>query len=151
MPVLGAGRFPIGTTPVGLGLPTALPPTPPAVLPDPTTGLSQTGRLIDQQTGDYVFTADGRLEGMGTVDQLVLLAIDNIDLSTVVEKGRNFTQMISARVQAALSDLVSRGLVQIVSVRVSEPTVDAGQAILSWRDLTEGPNSELLFTPIGTP
>jgi hypothetical protein len=151
MPI-GAGLFPAGVFPAGFGQPEQAPAPATAVLPDPKTGLSLTGRLINQQTGDYVFTADGRLEGMATVQQLVLLAIDNIDLSTVQQKGPNFQRALANRVQVALADLVTRGLVQILSVTVtSQGNPDAGIAILSWRDLTQGPRSEALTTPVGSP
>lgn len=146
MPV-GAGLFPAGRFPAGFGQPETAPPPPTAALPDTSTGLSLTGRFINQQTKDYVFLPDGRLQGMQTVQQLVLLAINNIDLSTILEKGPNFQRNLASRVQAALSDLISRGLVQLLQVVVTQPGPDSGLATAYWRDLTTGKDDQ---TPIGT-
>jgi hypothetical protein len=137
MPI-GAGLFPAGSFPGGFGIPEAGPFSQFAPLPDPTTGLSQTGRFINQKTGDYVFTADGRLQGMPTVEQLVLLAITRIDLSRITEKGPGFKKFFASLVQAALADLIGRKLVQIKSIDVLEPNPDAGLAVLNWIDLTTG-------------
>jgi hypothetical protein len=151
MPI-GAGLFPAGLFPAGFGQPEQAGPPATALLPDPSTGQTQTGRLINQQTGDYVFTADGRLEGMATVSQLVLLAIKNIDLSQIQQKGPGFERALAARVQAAVADLVTRGLVQIISVvQAATSNPDAGIAVLTWRDLTQGQASDVINTPIGTP
>ena len=96
---------------------------------------------------DYVFTADGRLEGMTTVQQLVLLAILDIDFSTLTEKGPNFQNVLAALVSTALAPLVRQKLVRIKQVIVLEPSQDAGLASVDWIDLTTGAPQQ---TPIGT-
>jgi hypothetical protein len=118
----------------------------PPALPDPQHGgQSATGRLLNQQTGDYVMQADGRLQGMSTVNQLVLLAIRNtIDLSALTEKGPNFAQALTALVQVALAPLIAQKLVGLQSVQVLDGSKvlglnpSAGIAVVNWVDLTTG-------------
>ncbi len=120
-----------------------------AILPDLRTGFAQTGRAIDPTTKSYTFTADGRLRGMGTVPQLVQLALSTIRGTAVVsslgqtfmqiqEKGSDFAQRVTSAVNLALADLVKQNLVQIVSVTVStyQSSPDAGIAIVKWLDVT---------------
>ena len=135
---LGAGLFGGGLAPAGYGLPDSVPPSPFSPLPDPSTGVSQTGRYIDQRTGDYVMLADGRLQGMGTAAQDVLIAIRNIDLSSLTEKGPNFQGVLSNLVAGALAPLVLQKLIRIKQVVVFEPTQDSGFASVDWFDLTTG-------------
>jgi hypothetical protein len=138
----GAGLAPAGTSLAGYGtLDTA--PAPNLVpLPDPVTGLPLTGRLISQPSKDYSFTADGRLQGMPTVRQLVLIAITDVDFSAITEKGPNYTQQVSAQVQAALSVLIAQKQVRIVSIQVNDGAAiaggnpDSGVGIVNWQDLT---------------
>lgn len=149
MPI-GAGLFPAGFSPAGYGVIDA-PPVPIVVpLPDYRTGLSDTGRYLSQTTSDYGFTADGRVQGMPTVNQLVLLAIrNNIDFSSLPVKGPNFSATLTNIVQSALADLITRKLVLLVSVVVA-PTgpgtnPDAGMAVASWVDLTTGSPQQTPF------
>ncbi len=146
MPI-GAGLAPAGTSPAGFGVPETA--GAPAInpLPDPKTGLSLTGRYIDQKTGDYVMLADGRLQGMATVEQLVLLALNSVDFSDLLDKGPNFRATFANRVQNALADLITKKWVQIRAITISEPNPDAGLAVLDWVDLTTGAPKQ---TPIGT-
>lgn len=150
--VTGAGASPAGTTPAGYGAIGAAPAAPTlAPLPDPTTGLSCTGRYINPSTGDYQITADGRWQGMGTVPQLVLLAIKAIDVSALMAQGKaaDFARALSGAVQVALADLIKQKLVMITSVNVidRQPGVnpDAGIAIVNWFDLTTGEPQQTPF------
>lgn len=135
MPI-GAGAFPAGAYGAGFGVFETAPATPTSPLPDPSTGLSLTGRFINQQTKDYVMQADGRLQGMPTVAQLVLIAIQDIDLSTLTEKGPNFKGVLAGLVGTALAPLIAQKLVRIKQVTVLEPTKDSGFAEVDWIDLT---------------
>lgn len=142
MPV-GTGLSPAGTSQAGFGVVDAGPVPGVVPLPDARTGLPQSGRFLNQQTGDYVFTNDGRVVGMPTVPQLVLLALlNNVDLSRVQEKGPNFRQFLASVVQDALGDLIAQGLVLLTGVQVLEPNPDAGLALVSWLDLTTGQAGE---------
>jgi hypothetical protein len=142
----GAGLAPAGLSLGGFGS-VFLPPVPNFVpLPDVRTGLSDSGRFINQRTGDYQFTSDGRLQGMPGVDQLVLLALlNNIDLSALQEKGPNFARTLTSIVQTALSDLVTRKLILITSISVIEPRQDSGIAVVNWLDLTTGEPQQTQF------
>lgn len=81
---------------------------------------------------------DGRLQGMATVAQLVLIAIKNIDLSSLTEKGPNFQGVLKSLVAAALAELVAQKKIRIKQVTVLEPTSDSGFANVDWIDLTTG-------------
>jgi hypothetical protein len=149
MPV-GAGFTPAGFSPAGYGTIDVAPAPALVPLPDYRTGLSDSGRYINQKTGDYAWTADGRLQGMPTVNQLVLLAIrNNVDLSTLQVKGPNFNATLTAIVQDALSDLITRKLVLLVSVVIAPSGLginpDAGIAVASWLDLTTGSPQQTPF------
>lgn len=150
MPI-GAGYAPAGTSAAGYGVPDAATVPNNAVLPDLRTGLPQTGRFINPKTGDYVFTADGRLMGMDTVPQLVLLALMTTlgssaipglgeEFSKIQEKGPSFLQQITSKVNSALADLIQRKFVKVNSITVQEPpsNPDAGTCLIQWTDLTTG-------------
>ena len=138
MPV-GAGLSPAGFVPAGYGqVDTALAPNQ-VPLPDPKTGLSDGGRLINPRTGDYEFTTDGRLVGMPNVQQLVLLAVANIDLSSLAERPPGFLNKLTNLVATAFAPLVQQKLVRLVNVvlpPVGNP--DGALAIANWIDLTTG-------------
>jgi len=137
MPI-GVGFFAAGLFPAGYGQPETLGQSPTSPLPDASTGGSLTGRYLDQKTHDYVMLADGRLQGMQTVAQLVLIAIEDIDLSTLTEKGPNFKQALSTIVANSLAYLVAQKLVRIKQITVSQPGKDQGIASVDWIDLTNG-------------
>jgi hypothetical protein len=147
----GAGYAPAGTSSAGYGVPDSAAVPNNAILPAILTGLPQTGRSINPQTGDYVFTTDGRLMGMDTVPQLVILALTTTLGSSVLptlgqaftlirEQGPNFSQQLTATVNAALADLVRRKFVAVKSVTVQQPpsNPDAGTCLVKWTDLTTG-------------
>lgn len=149
----GAGFAPAGASSAGYGVPDAPPMPSTAPLPDQQTGVPQTGRFIDPVTKDYAFAPDGRMYGMGTVPQLVQLALTTTFGSSAVpsfgerftliqEKGANFQQQIASAVANCLADLVKRKLVLIKSVQGIEPGLqgnpDAGLGIVKWVDLTTG-------------
>lgn len=146
---LGAGAAPAGSSPAGYGVPDTAPAPILVPLPDPRTGLSQGGRYINQQTKDYAFTSDGRLQGMPNVNQMVLIAIQGADFSAITEKGPNFAQQLRDVVQNALADLIARKLVQLTGITVldRQPGMnpDAGIAVANWLDLTTGQPQETSF------
>jgi hypothetical protein len=145
----GAGKAPAGAASAGYGVPDAAYVPNSAILPDVHSGFAQTGRFINPVTGDYRFTPDGRLMGMDTVPQLVLLALMTLrgssaiptlgsTFSQVQEKGPSFLAQMRSVVNVALGDLVKKKMVQIDSVATSEPpsNPDAGIVTLLWTDLT---------------
>jgi hypothetical protein len=150
MPI-GAGFAPAGSSSAGYGLPDlgTLPNN--ALLPQFATGLPGSGRFINPVTKDYQFTSDGRLMGMGSVPQIVQLALTTklgtCAVSTlgqtyylIQEKGSDFARQVQSSITRALSDAVKRGLVQIVSIVVTDypKSPDASVATLTWVDLTTG-------------
>ena len=150
MPI-GAGKAPAGAASAGYGVPDAAYVPNSAILPDPKSGFAQTGRFINPITGDYQFTADGRLIGMGTVPQLVLIALETVKGSSVIptlgntfqlvqEKGPSFLAQMRAVVNDALSDLIKTKMLQLVSVTTQEQpsNPDTGIVQVAWLDLTTG-------------
>src|ERR1019366_3551405 len=137
MPI-GVGFFAAGLFAAGYGEPETLGQSPTSPLPDASTGAPQTCRYINPVTNDYVMLADGRLQGMTSVAQLVLIAIKDIDLSTLTEKGPNFKQAIASIVAGALAPLVAQKRVRIKQVVVLEPGKDQGLASVDGVDLTSG-------------
>lgn len=141
MPV-GAGGCPAGASPAGYGVIDTAPAPNLTPLPDPTTGLSQGGRNIDPSTGDYTWSADGRLQGMPNVEQLVLLAIENADFSTLTEKGPSYVQQVKTIIENALAYVVVQKLVLITNIAVlsnlPNTNPDAAIALVYWIDLTTG-------------
>jgi len=159
MPI-GAGGCPAGSSSAGYGVPDKANVPNNAILPLPINGLPQTGRAIDPTTKSYTFTADGRIVGAPTVQQLVQLALTTVQgsscipplgqtLSLIREKGTNYAQQVTAAITNALANLVKNKLVQIVSITVQQypSSPDAGIAILQWIDLTTGIQSPYIVGP----
>lgn len=135
-PQLGAGSTPAGITPAGAGSPPTLAAASPVLFPDPLTGNPRTCRYIDPGTGQYDFAATGNAEGMGSVDQLVQIAISNADFSSIGVIDDSTPAQYAAVLSNALALFVNQGLLQIVSVDVSPFLVDGQRGVLKWRDLT---------------
>ena len=161
MPI-GAGLAPAGTSIAGYGTPDTAAVPNGATLPDIVTGLPRGGRYINPQTGSYQFTADGRLQGMANVNQLVQLAITTNRGSAVLQTlGQSFTSVqeqqgdfqrqCATAVAVALSDLVRLKLVALLGVTVQPApgNSDAAEVFFQWKDLTEGPNARENNTRFG--
>jgi hypothetical protein len=140
MSFVGAGFQKAGFSPAGIGSPSPAAVNQTVPLPDPLTGLGQTCRLINYQTGDYSFTADGRVQGMSSVQQLVLLALMDSNLFRGIEdKGNGFQRKLAAAVQNQLASFIRQGWVQLMSVdfaNASAGSPDAAGVLVRWRDLT---------------
>jgi hypothetical protein len=135
----GAGFCSAGTSPAGFGLPDVAAVNVPSPLPDGLTGAPLTGRFINYTVGDYVFSSDGRINGMSTVQQLVLLALlDGNILSGLDRKLPNYQRTIANRVQTALNPIILKGWCQLIAVTITDPSnnPDATAAYVKWKDLT---------------
>lgn len=158
MPI-GAGFAPAGFSLAGIGVidtaaaPNLIP------LPDPKTGKSQTGRLLNAPVPgvkgmDYAFTADGRLEGMPTVRQMVLIAVEDLDFSVIQTKGPNFRKQVESIVTAALAPLTTQKLLLVKSVVVIDGSQDLGlnpaaaMCLINFFDLTTGQNGQPVQVPL---
>ena len=159
MPV-GAGSAPAGTSIAGYGTPDAAAVPNSATLPDTVTGLPRGGRYINPQTGSYQFTADGRLQGMASVNQLVLLATSTRlgssaiptlgqDYTSIQEQQGDFQRQVATRVAASLSNLVRLKLVELLGVTVQQApgNPDGAVVFFQWRDLTTGKESNTQYGP----
>jgi|SRR5579859_1668256 len=147
----GAGNAPAGDCSAGYGVPDNATKPNNALLPDLRTGLPQTGRYIDPVTKSYKFTADGRLYGLGTAQQLVQLALtqvrgsscvpqDGQTFATIREKTDDFKNRVARAVSDALASLVRQKIVRIENITVYETPAapDAAIGWVGWRDLTTG-------------
>ena len=150
MPI-GAGLAPAGSAAAGYGVPDSAHVPNNAVLPLPINGLPQTGRAINPQTKSYTFTADGRIVGAPTVQQLVQLALITVrgsscvatlgnTVSQIQEKGTSYAQLVTSAITDALADLIKDKQVQIASITVQDypNKPDAATATLKWIDLSTG-------------
>lgn len=150
----GLGRAPLGTSPYGFGTPDAAPVLGGAPLVRPADGGRPGSRSIDPATGQYVYGADGRIEGMSDMQQMVYLAVKTDagsawdpslgdDRSQLRDVTVNFAQRREASLRTALAHLTGPGLITILSVdvvRVGESRVDT---TLRWKDLTTGNEHDL--------
>lgn len=145
----GAGSFPAGGLPAGLGLPSPAPSTVGQVFPDPVTGVSLDGRQI--VNGRYVFNpATGRAYGMTAGQQVVYLAFHTKRGSTgdptigerisrIQDIGQNFVQQANALAQEALADAIANKLVRFRGCVVLPITTPDGRRVqVLWTDLTAG-------------
>lgn len=159
MPI-GAGGCPAGAAAAGYGVPDAANVPNNAILPRPIDGLPQTGRALDPTTKAYTFTADGRIVGMPTVQQLVQLAITTDRGSSCVptlgqtlrlikEKGSNYAQQVTAAITTAVADLVNNKMVQIVSIDVQQfaGNPNAAIATFKWIDVSTGQQNTTTIGP----
>jgi hypothetical protein len=147
----GAGLCPAGHAPAGYGtVATGVAPSP-GPLPDPATGIALTGRYVNASTGSYQFTSDGRVQGMTTVHQMVVLAAKTlrgssavksmgIDFSRCQVQDSGFQQAVTAAVSQAFSTLIRRNLVRVLGVEfpTTPDNPDAAMPLVRWRDLTTG-------------
>jgi hypothetical protein len=160
MAIVGAGLCPAGSSPAGSGvIPTAAVPNT-TILPDTVTGLSRGGRYINPKTGAYSFTADGRVQGMATVNQLVFIRATTVRGSSVLpklgqaitstqEQQGDFQRRCATEVATMLQDLIQSKQVQLLGVTVqSAPGVSDGAAIFfRWKDLTTGLENTTKYGP----
>ena len=68
----GAGNQPAGWSPPSAYYPIQS-SSPYVVYPDPNSGISDSGRLIDQKTRQFVYTSSGDPQGMPSVAQCLLI------------------------------------------------------------------------------
>jgi hypothetical protein len=158
MPI-GAGFAPAGFSLAGYGVidtaeaPALIP------LPDPTTGQSQTGRLLSVPVPggkgmDYSFTPDGRLQGMPTVRQMVLIAVEDLDFSSIQTKTPNYRSEVARIVAAALAPLTTQKLLLLKAVVILDSAqipgmnVSASICEINWFDLTTGQNGQPVQVPL---
>jgi len=137
---LGAGLSASGLSPAGFGDIDQLPAPATENLVD-AHGVQQSARAIDPATGQYVQNADGRFQGMPRVEQLVVLRVRAMTLPAG-DVTPDLTQRLKTMMATGLADLVSRGLISIVSVVAFAESPTRQRAALKYRDLTT--NKEVL-------
>jgi hypothetical protein len=141
----GAGFSPAGLSPAGTGTVAPAPIVPTDNLVD-ATGTQQSARAFDPATGKFILNADGRVQGMPRVQQLVYLRIRTLLNSSAIvglglapppaDNNGSALQQIQNGLENALGDLVTAGLVQIVGVTGYSATPTQTRSQLKFRDLT---------------
>jgi hypothetical protein len=143
--VSGFGSQPFGSSSFGIGTPALAPFPGGALLRDSATGVSTGSRRIAGK--DYVIDANGRIEGMNDLQQLVLIAVTTVlnssampglgqSLASISVIGNNFERRVADVLKKSLEHLTSRNLIAIVSIRVRRlKTPGAASIRLQWRDV----------------
>jgi hypothetical protein len=145
----GAGNQNAGWTPAGAYYPVSAPPTY-VPFPDPSTGLADSGRLIDQGTRQFVYDANGDPQGMGTVDQCVQIAWGTIQLQALVPTfSGGWEQQVQSVYTSAVQSLLSNTppLLAIVSFTLTRFGQNGLTVAIKWKDLTT--NVESTFKNTG--
>lgn len=145
-PALGAGATPAGTSSAGSGSPATTIAPAGTLLPDRLSGVTQTGRYIDPSTGQYDLATTGLAIGMGTVPQLVQLAVFDIDFSGIDVIGPDAPARMTNLITSALAGFIATKQLAIVSINATQIGPNAMGATLRWRDLTTGQEH---LSPIG--
>jgi hypothetical protein len=135
-PALGAGASPAGSAPAGAGYTATTSSLGGPLFPDVNTAIPLTGRYIDPGTGQFDITSYGVAFGMGTVPQLVQIAVCNIDFSSIDVIGDDSASRVANLIAQALASFVSQRLLQIVAIQVDNFKQDGERGRLKWRDLT---------------
>jgi hypothetical protein len=143
----GAGFAPAGLSPAGTGTVDAAPSIASGNLID-AFGAQQSARAFDPSTGKFILNANGRVQGMPRVLQLVYLRVRTLLNSSAVKNlglkplgGDNDStalQRIRTSLDVALGDLVKQGLILILSVSGYSDVPTRTRTALKFRDLTTG-------------
>lgn len=148
MPDLGLGAAPIGSTPFGFGAPMTLNSTS-AKLYLSSDGARRNSAQINSVSGDLVRDAsNGVHTGMDSISQQVYLALRTLRGSAIVQNlGIAFAvkvitdttaRKLANEVYVALSDLTSRQLIEVVSVKSERIKITGIRVIVQWKNLTNG-------------
>ena len=146
---LGLGACPMGSSPLGFGSPGAVSSIVAPLLrkPDGTYGDAV---AIGPATGDYVLDEHGNKVGGISVAQRVYLALrTRLGSSAVANLGiepfpdvirADFETRVRAIVQAALLDLTTAGLVELVDTNIGalNTNPDGRRIAVRWKDITNG-------------
>ena len=134
----GAGSQPAGWTPPSAYYPIPA-QSPYVVYQDPVTGLSDSGRLIDQGTRQFVYTAAGDTEGMPTVAQCLLIAWGTLKpLAAVPTFVSGWENRVQSLYLNAARFLITNKLMSIVTFQTTRFGPNGVKVNIKWKDLTTG-------------
>jgi hypothetical protein len=147
----GFGFSPLGSSVYGFGsVDTASAPASSFYI-DPGTGQPADTRLLDSRLRSYRFDANGSMLGMRSVYQLVQLAVQTVQGSSILQNFGNASNKIQTIDQTtqrrledayrnALAPLVTNKQIAINSVTINQFKTDGVLGLLQFTDLTTGPN-----------
>jgi hypothetical protein len=155
---LGLGVAPLGTALYGYGAPTTLNSTVSKLfLKEEDLTVQANSPAINTKSGDFIRDPEtGIHRGMDSVQQMVYLALRTAKNSSLVPNfGINrppkvitdgVEREIQQTVQDALSDLILRRLVELISVEVQRIKTTGLQILVNWRNLTNSENNTFRIT-----
>lgn len=143
-PLLGLGACPLGSTPIGCGLPATADVITKTIWVT-AEGAQGTAPEIDPVTRDYVVDSYGHTRGYSTIQQQVYLALFTIkgsaadfnfglDTSTLDKRTSNTAKRADTAVRAALKRLVDKRAIAIVSVDLKTLSPTSVRLEVNWRD-----------------
>jgi len=152
----GLGNCPVGTSAFGYGKPLRMNSTAALLFLDKSKG-QRNAAEINSVSGDIVRDpVTGIHRGMDSVSQQVYLALRTLLGSSVVrDLGISFkittisettAQKVRDAVTAALEALVSRRLVEVVSVKSSRIKITGIEVLVVWKNLTNGETETARWT-----
>ncbi len=147
MPNLGLGAAPLGSSPLGFGVPARLNSTSAKLFLDDQLG-RRNAVHINPVSGDFTRGADGVHTGMDSVAQQVYLALRTLRGSAIVRTlgvafnvkviNETTARKLEQEARAALADLTTRRLVEIVSVTSTRVKLTGIRIEVRWKNLTTG-------------
>lgn len=152
----GWGSQPFGSSPYGIGTPAVADALGGSTLRDASTGEQLGSRKIDPATGDYVLDENGRILGMSSITQLVLLAVSTTKGSAAMRQlgqelrkidriTSNLPRRVDNTLRAAVQHIVNRGLIEVVGTEVEVVRPGVVLARMRWRDLSSGKTNEAII------
>ena len=138
-----ANPYGVGNQPAGWSPPSAYYPiqssSPYVVYPDPNSGISDSGRLIDQKTRQFVYTSSGDPQGMPSVAQCLLIAWGTIKPEGAVPTFvAGWDSQVRSLYLNAARYLISNKLMSIVSFQTTRFGSNGVKVNIKWKDLTTG-------------
>jgi hypothetical protein len=116
------------------------------ILIDRFDGSTREARKIHPVTGQYVYNAAGQVEGMGGVQQLVLMRAKTLLNSSAVKGlglvgpagvvGPNTLRQLREDIMQAMKDIIDAKLIDVIDVHVVRQPNGAFLRYFRWRDLT---------------
>jgi len=142
----GAGGSAAGVTNGGFGVNFHAPIPAPHLFDDPFSPSHLDGRRIDPVTRDYTINpSTGSIYGMTAAQQLVELAFTTVlgssavsglgnDILSIQKITDSFANDVTQKIRTALSDLVNRNVITLISVTVDRVRTNGGYFVTRWID-----------------
>ncbi len=149
----GVGFSGVGLTIAGYGGVDSAPVPLQKILIDSDDGAPRESRKVDPVTGRYTLNADGQVQGMPGVEQLVLMRAKTVLHSSAVFDlgmaqpsgvvGPDILRQLREDITNAMRDIIDAGVIEVVRVEVTRPVGSSNFVrFFVWRDLTANGGDE---------